>query len=128
MSDKQYIKKIKLVNGDIRYLRDEEAVHTDELETALSDYLPLTGGDITGDVNVTGDVSITGDLSVTNLDLGDIPAITTTITNVLTKDEDDGDKLKYHSTDDFLSEIGGIGNVTVSNDNVAIYSICKNQS
>lgn len=116
---KQYIKKIKLVNGDIRYIRDEEAVHSDELETALADYLPLTGGEI------TGDVTINGNLSAATISLGDITAKTTTISNVLTRDEEDSNKLKYHSTDNFLYEIGGIGQVTVDNNNTVIYSLGK---
>ena len=120
MSDvKQYIKKIKLVNGDIKYIRDEEAVHTDELETALADYLPLTGGDITGDVNISGS------LSAATISLGDIPELTTPVSNVLTKDDDDNDKLKYHSTANFLEEIGGIGQVTVDNNNTVIYGLGK---
>ena len=82
--------------------------------------------DITGDVNITGDVSITGNLEASNISLGDITEKTTTISNVLTKDELDGDKLKYHSTDNFLYEIGGIGQVTVGNDNVVVYSLGKN--
>lgn len=98
---KRYLKKVKLPNdSEILWIRDADAVHTDEIDSYLSDYLPLTGGTITGPVTAT---TITvGDLSVTNLDLGDIPEITTTISNVLTKDEDDNDKLKYHSTDNFL--------------------------
>lgn len=123
---KQYLKKIKLPNNDIKWLRDDEAIHTDEIGDYLDDYLPLTGGDITGDVNITGDVSITGNLEASNISLGDITEKTTTISNVLTKDELDGDKLKYHSTDNFLYEIGGIGQVTVGNDNVVVYSLGKN--
>jgi len=119
--NKSYIKKIKLTNGDIKYLRDEEAVHSSELESILDDYLTKSGGDITGDVNITGDVSITGGLT-----LPGISEKTTSISNVLTKDEQDSDKLKYHSTDNFLEEIGGIGKVTVNNDNVVIYELGKN--
>lgn len=123
---KQYLKKIKLPNNDIKWLRDDEAIHTDEIGDYLDDYLPLTGGDITGDVNITGDVSITGDLSATNISLGDITEKTTTISNVLTKDENDGNKMKYHSTDNFLEEIGGIGQVSVDNNNVLFYTIGTN--
>lgn len=121
---KQYLKKIKLPSNDIKWIRDDEAVHTDEIGSYLDDYLPLTGGDITGDVNITGDVSITGNLSATNISLGDISEKTTTISNVLTKDEQDSNKLKYHSTEDFLEEIGGIGVVSVEN-NVLTYSLGK---
>ena len=117
--NKSYIKKIKLTNGDIKYLRDEEAVHSSELESILDDYLPKSGGDITGDVNITGDVSITGGLT-----LPDITEKTTTISNVLTKDSDDS--VKYHSTDNFLQEIGGIGKVSVDNNNTVIYTVGKN--
>ena len=119
---KQYLKKIKLPNEDIKWIKDAEAIHTDEIGDYLSDYLPLTGGDITGDVNVTGDVSITGNLTASNISLGDITEKTTAISNVLTKDESDSDKLKYHSTDNFLYEIGGIGEVSVDN-NVLTYTI-----
>ena len=119
---KQYLKKIKLPNNDVKWIRDDEAVHTDEIGSYLSDYLPLTGGTITGPVTAT---TITvSDLSVTNLDLGDIPEKTITISNVLTKDEQDSNKLKYHSTDDFLEEIGGIGVVKVEN-NVLTYELGK---
>ena len=120
---KRYLKKVKLPNdSEILWIRDADAVHTDEIDSYLSDYLPLTGGTITGPVTAT---TITvSDLSVTNLDLGDIPEITTTISNVLTKDEDDNDKLKYHSTDDFLEEIGGIGVIKVEN-NVLTYELGK---
>lgn len=120
---KKYLKKVKLPNdSDIRWIRDAEAVHTDEIDSYLSDYLPLTGGTITGPL--TANTITVGDLSVTNLDLGDIPEITTTISNVLTKDEDDDDKLKYHSTENFLEEIGGIGVVSVEN-NVLTYTLGK---
>ena len=120
---KRYLKKVKLPNdSEILWIRDADAVHTDEISSYLSDYLPLTGGTITGPVTAT---TITvSELSVTNLDLGDIPEITTTISNVLTKDEDDDDKLKYHSTDNFLEEIGGIGVVSVEN-NVLTYTLGK---
>lgn len=120
---KQYLKKIKLPNNDIKYIRDEDAVHTDEIGSYLADYLPLTGGTVTGPV--TASTITVGDLSVTNLDLGDIPEITTTISNVLTKDEQDSDKLKYHSTENFLYEIGGIGQVSVNNNNIVVYSLGK---
>ena len=122
---KQYLKKIKWPSNDVKWIRDDEAVHTDEIGDYLQDYLPLTGGDITGDVNIVGDVSITGDLSATNISLGDITEKTTAVSNVLTKDEQDSNKLKYHSTDDFLREIGGIGEVSVDN-NVLVYTIGKN--
>lgn len=121
---KQYLKKIKLPSNEIKWIRDDEAIHADEIGDYLDDYLPLTGGTITGPV--TASTITVGDLTVTNLDLGDIPEITTTISNVLTKDEDDGDKLKYHSTDNFLYEIGGIGKVSVDNNNTVIYSLGKN--
>ena len=123
---KKYLKKVKLPNdSDIRWIRDAEAVHTDEIDSYLSDYLPLTGGTITGPLTattITANTITVSDLSVTNLDLGDIPAITTPISNVLTKDEDDDDKLKYHSTENFLYEIGGIGVVKVEN-NVLTYEL-----
>lgn len=130
---KKYLKKVKLPNdSDIRWIRDAEAVHTDEIDSYLSDYLPLTGGTITGPLTattitantITATTITVSDLSVTNLDLGDIPAITTPISNVLTKDEDDDDKLKYHSTENFLEEIGGIGVVKVE-DNVLTYELGK---
>ena len=125
---KKYLKKVKLPNdSDIRWIRDAEAVHTDEIDSYLSDYLPLTGGTITGPLTattITANTITVSDLSVTNLDLGDIPAITTPISNVLTKDEDDDDKLKYHSTENFLYEIGGIGVVKVEN-NVLTYELGK---
>lgn len=125
---KRYLKKVKLPNdSEILWIRDADAVHTDEIDSYLSDYLPLTGGTITGPVTattITANTITVGDLSVTNLDLGDIPEITTTISNVLTKDEDDNDKLKYHSTENFLEEIGGIGVVKVEN-NVLTYELGK---
>ena len=114
---KRYIKRIKLPNETTpRYLYDEEAIHEDEIDSYLADYLPLTGG------NVTGDVSITGTLSASTISLGDIPEMTTPVSNVLTKDTEDNNKLKYHSTDEFLREIGGIGVVSVEN-NVLTYTV-----
>ncbi len=107
MPNKQYISKIK-VGDQIYWVKDAEG------RSELENYLPLTGGEISGDVafvdSSTGDTNITistdGSITAKSLILEDIQEITTVIPNVLTLDETD-DSIKYHSTDNFLAEIGG---------------------
>ncbi len=105
--NKRYISKVKMADGTIYWIKDASVT------TTLSNYLPLNGGELTGDLTLkdpnSGDTNVTitteGDIIAQSLKLEDIGEITTTIDNVLTKD-DNGD-IKFHSTDNFLSEIGG---------------------
>lgn len=102
-NDKNYLSKIQMPDGTVYWIKDSEA---------RSDYLPLAGGELSGDVSFvdpsTGDTNVTistdGSITAKSLKLEDIQEITTVIPNVLTLDDDE---IKYHSTDDFLSEIGG---------------------
>lgn len=104
MSDKRYLTKIQMTDGTIYWIKDADAAH--------GDYLPLAGGELSGDVSFvdpdSGDTNVTistdGSITAQSLKLEDIQEITTTISNVLTVDDDE---IKYHSTDNFLSEIGG---------------------
>lgn len=105
--NKQYISKIK-VGNQIYWVKDIDA------RSDMGNYLPLAGGEVSGDITLkdpnSGDTNVTistdGSITAQNLILEDIQEITTTIPNVLTLDESD-DSIKYHSTDNFLAEIGG---------------------
>lgn len=99
MADKKYIKKIKLSDGSLYYICDSEAAR----ETALNDYLPLTGGTITGSLTIeqickTNNLYI---LQTTNLPYEEKP------TNVLIKDETTGE-IKTRDINYLLEDIGGI--------------------
>lgn len=106
MPNNNYISKIK-VGNQIYWVKDIEA------RTEMENYLPLTGGEVSGDITIidptSGDpkvvISNDGSITAKNLILEDIQEKTTTIPNVLTLDTDD--TIKYHSTDNFLAEIGG---------------------
>jgi hypothetical protein len=109
MADKKYLSKVK-VGDQIYWVKDTEA--RDEVASIKNDYLPLTGGDLSGDVafkdandNTNVIISTDGSITAKTLILEDIQEKTTTIPNVLTLDNDD--TIKYHSTDNFLAEIGG---------------------
>ena len=101
---KQYISKVKMADGTVYWIKDA---------AVAGNYLPLTGGELTGDITLkdptTGDTNITltteGDIIAKSLKLEDIDEKTAAVSNVLTLDDDDS--IKFHSTDDFLSEIGG---------------------
>lgn len=99
MADKKYIKKIKLSDGSLYYVCDSEAARA----TALNDYLPLTGGTITGSLTIqqicrTNNLYI---LQTTNLPYEEKP------TNVLIKDETTGE-IKTRDINYLLEDIGGI--------------------
>lgn len=106
MPNNNYISKIK-VGNQIYWVKDIEA------RTEMENYLPLTGGEVSGDITIidptSGDTNVVisnnGSITAKNLILEDIQEKTTTIPNVLTLDTDD--TIKYHSTDNFLAEIGG---------------------
>lgn len=106
MPNNNYISKIK-VGNQIYWVKDIEA------RTEMENYLPLTGGEVSGDITIidptSGDANVVisndGSITAKNLILEDIQEKTTTIPNVLTLDTDD--TIKYHSTDNFLAEIGG---------------------
>ena len=106
MPDKKYVSKVK-VGNQIYWVKDIDA------RSDMENYLPLAGGEVSGDITLkdpdSGDtkvtISVDGSITAQNLVLEDIQEKTTTIPNVLTLDDDD--KIKYHSTDNFLAEIGG---------------------
>lgn len=106
MPNNNYISKIK-VGNQIYWVKDIEA------RAEMENYLPLTGGEVSGDITIidptSGDTNVVisndGSITAKNLILEDIQEKTTTIPNVLTLDTDD--TIKYHSTDNFLAEIGG---------------------
>lgn len=106
MPDKKYVSKVK-VGNQIYWVKDIDA------RSDMENYLPLAGGEVSGDITLkdpdSGDtkvtISVDGSITAQNLVLEDIQEKTTTIPNVLTLDNDD--TIKYHSTDNFLAEIGG---------------------
>lgn len=106
MPNNNYISKIK-VGNQIYWVKDIEA------RAEMENYLPLTGGEVSGDITIidptSGDTNVVisndGSITAKNLILEDIQEKTNNISNVLTLDDDD--KIKYHSTDNFLAEIGG---------------------
>lgn len=106
MPDKKYVSKVK-VGNQIYWVKDIDA------RSDMENYLPLAGGEVSGDITLkdpdSGDtkvtISVDGSITAQNLVLEDIQEKTTTIPNVLTLDTDD--TIKYHSTDNFLVEIGG---------------------
>ena len=96
MAETKYIKKIKLDNGDVYYLYDTGAPRASD----LNNYLPLTGGTITGNLSVDQKITA-GTLKVVSIEF-----ITETPTNVLVQDANGN--IKKRSTDDLLNDIGGI--------------------
>lgn len=109
MAGKNYLSKVK-VGNQIYWVKDIEA--REEVAAIKDDYLPLTGGDLSGDVafkdsngNTNVTISTDGSITAKNLILEDIQEKSNVISNVLTLDIDN--KIKYHSTDNFLAEIGG---------------------
>lgn len=106
MPNNNYISKVK-VGNQIYWVKDIDA------RSDMENYLPLAGGEVSGDITLkdpdSGDtkvtISVDGSITAQNLVLEDIQEKTTTIPNVLTLDTDD--TIKYHSTDNFLAEIGG---------------------
>ena len=117
-----YISKIQ-VGGQTYWVKDSE------VRSSLKNYLPLSGGDLSGNITLidssTGATNIIisndGNITAQNLKLEDVQEITTPISNVLTLDEND--EIKYHPTENLLAELGGIGNVSVNSSNTVVYTV-----
>lgn len=100
---KKYIKKIKLSDGSVHYLYDTGAARAEQ----LGNYLPLTGGSLTGNLQV-------GDTLIANTD-GSFSVGTVTVTSIELESNspsyvvttDDTGELKKRSTDVLLEDIGG---------------------
>jgi len=95
MAGEKYIKKIILTNNDVYYVYDVGAPRKSD----LNDYLPLTGGTITG--NLTIDEQLyAGTLKVKTIEYQDIAT-----DNVLIQSADG--TVKKRSVDKLLEDIGG---------------------
>ena len=91
-----YIKKVQLSNGEVYHIYDAGAARITDLEG----YMPLDGGEITGNLQVDQEI-ITNNLSILALEYVEEEH---EITNVLV--EEDGE-IKKRSTDLLLKDIGG---------------------
>ena len=91
----KYIKKIKLTDGSTYYLYDAGAPRKDD----LNNYLPLSGGTITGNLEVDKKLRA-GTLAVDTIEYQ-----STSTDNVLIQAAD-GTIMK-RSTDNLLADIGG---------------------
>lgn len=111
MSDtKKYIKKIRLSDGNTYYIYDEGAVRAED----LGNYLPLSGGSLSGNLSV-GDVLLNytdGSITANEVKVLDIEEQTESPDFVITIDAD-GNLLK-RSTEYLLEDIGGYS-ASVSN-------------
>lgn len=76
MPETQYIKKVTLPDGSSYMIKDAGAPRTEDLD----DYLPLTGGTLTGDLTVETDVE------VNTLTIDSITSESNTPDNVLISD------------------------------------------
>lgn len=94
MPEKKLIKKIKLSDGGLYYLCDSDA------REALQNYLPLTGGTVTGELDIQN-ICKTNSLYILQTEF-----IEYTPTNVLIQ-TDDG-KIEKRSVDKLLGDIGGV--------------------
>lgn len=95
---KKYIKKIKLSDNNIYYVCDSEAARA----SALLDYLPLTGGTITGEIDIQNICKVNNlyILQTTELPYEDKP------TNVLVQ-KSNGEIVK-RDINYLLEDVGGI--------------------
>lgn len=91
----KFIKKIKLTDGSVYYLYDANAPRISDLEN----YLPLTGGTVTGNLKVDEQIHA-GTLKVDT-----ITYQSTTTDNVLIQAADG--TIKKRSADNLLEDIGG---------------------
>lgn len=92
---KNYIEKIKFTDGSVYYVYDAEAPRTSDLDN----YLPTTGGTITG--NLTVDTMIAaGELVVERIEWQEEAT-----DNVLIQTADG--TIKKRSADNLLEDIGG---------------------
>lgn len=91
-----YIKKIQLSDGKVYYIYDDTAARI----TDLDNYLPINGGEITGNLQVDQEI-IANNLSILAIEYVEEEH---EITNVLV--EENG-VIKKRSTDFLLKDIGG---------------------
>ena len=95
MADVKYIKKIRLTDGSTYYLYDAGAPRVEDLEN----YLPLSGGTITGNLDVDRKITA-GELAVDSIEwLNDAAP------NVLVQKADG--TIAKRSADELLADIGG---------------------
>ena len=95
MPNMQYIKKIRLSDGETYWIYDAGAPRTEDLEN----YLPIAGGTITGNLDV--DLKITaGELAVESIEY-----INTATDNVLIQKADGS--IAKRSANNLLEDIGG---------------------
>lgn len=96
MADSEkYIKKIRLTDGSVFYLYDVNAPRISD----LSNYLPLTGGEITGNLKVDQKI-MAGELQVESIEYQ-----STSADHVLIQASDG--TIKKRSANELLSDIGG---------------------
>lgn len=96
MADEKFIKKIKLTDGSVYYLYDVNAPRKSD----LGNYLPLTGGTITGNLKVDQQIEA-GTLKVDTIEYHS----TSATDNVLIQAADG--TIKKRSADKLLEDIGG---------------------
>ena len=94
---KFYVKKIQLSNGEVYHIYDAGAARITDLEN----YLPLDGGEITGNLQVDYEIK-TNKLTILSLEYVEEEH---EITNVLVEDENG--EIKKRSIDLLLKDIGG---------------------
>lgn len=93
--DEKYIKKIRLTDGSTYYVFDAGAPRKEDLDN----YLSLSGGTITGNLEVDGLIRA-GELQVDTIEYQ-----STTTDNVLIQAADG--TIKKRSADNLLEDIGG---------------------
>lgn len=107
----KYIKKIKLDDGSVYFIYDADAPRKADLDN----YLPLSGGTITGNLSVD-ELITTGKLKVQSIEY-----LSTSTDNVLIQDADG--TIKKRSTDNLLADIGGFS--CSANDGVLSFKLGK---
>lgn len=96
MADKLFIKKIKLSDGQVYYLCDDEAAK----KADLSNYLPLTGGELSGNLEVDAEIA-TKKLQISEIQVID------SVPDYFLVEGIDGEVQKRHK-DNILGDIGGV--------------------
>lgn len=94
-NNQKFIKRIKLTDGSVHYVYDVNAPRLSDLDN----YLPLTGGTITG--NLTVDEKLhAGSIQIDTIEFQE-----SAVTSVLTIDSNGN--LKQRSANNLLEDIGG---------------------